>query len=1399
MIIKSSACSSCCTLISFLVLFEIFLLQSASSFVVVSHLTSTRSKHSHILLVRRVQQPLQTQFITSTSSTSSSKMTENKRKATTSENGGGNSSGDGKFHFSIDRGGTFTDVHCILPTGSQIVSKLLSEDPSNYADAPTEGIRRILDEHDPSRSYPRGEVVRTAVIGSIRMGTTVATNALLERKGERMGLLISAGFRDLLKIGNQSRQDIFDLTCEAPGLLYEKVAEIDERVMLAAFCDEGKSEDEIATMEEMKEGKDAGDDGAYPPASIGPRFAGVTGEKVVVLRKPNLDAVKKQLEEFVSAGIKSVAIVLAHAYTYDEHEKMVGSVAREMGTFTEVALSSEVMPMVKMVPRGHTACAAAYLTPKITTYLNSFRQGFDEGLASIRLDFMKSDGGLTPVDDFGGHQAIMSGPAGGVIGYAKTAFRPSPTGDDDAPAAPPAPVIGFDMGGTSTDVSRYDGSLEHVFETTTAGVAIQAPQLDIHTVAAGGGSRLFLRTGMFVVGPESAGAHPGPVCYRKNGYLAVTDANLVLGRVLPEYFPSIFGPNEDQPLDVEGARSAFAELTKKEEAAGRSAEELAFGFLKVANEAMCRPIRNLTQMRGFDITTHTLAVFGGAGPQHACAMAKALGMSKVFVHRYGGVLSAYGLSMSDAVHEEQEPAADLYTYGNPQDEADSDPSAANREKRLAALADKCTEALKKQGYAKDEIVIEKYLNMRYDGTDNAIMVQEPADGTYASLPYAESFREHYRREFGFELEGRDILIDDYRIRAVVPGSTPSPCEAVPSKGRPIPSTTTKAYFESGWETVPIYQFQELLPGHEIPGPSIIVQSISTIVLETDCNAVVTSDGDLDITVSPSEKVDDTDTVSIHSAEGDVEMAEAEIKEDPVQLSIFSHRFMGIAEQMGRTLARTAISVNIKERLDFSCALFTLDGGLVANAPHIPVHLGAMQSAVRFQVEYWNSEGREGIKEGEVLVSNHPQLAGGSHLPDITVITPVFHKGEIIFFVASRGHHADIGGIAPGSMPPHSSKLEDEGAMIVAFKLVKGGQFQEKGITDILNAPGKIEGNSGTRNLRDNLSDLRAQVAANNSGIRLLQQLVNEYGLSTVQAYMRFIQHNAESSVREMLKSFSAEHGSRAHAIDYMDDGTPIELTIDIDKDTGSARFDFTGTGPQVLGNHNAPPAVTYSAVIYSLRSLVGLDIPLNQGCLAPVEFIIPPNCLLNPSDDAGVVGGNVLTSQRVVDVVLRAFKACAASQGCMNNLTFGDKKFGYYETIAGGAGAGPTWHGRSGVHTHCTNTRITDPEILERRYPVVLRQFALRTGSGGTGKHMGGDGVIREIEPLRPLVMSILSERRTLHPYGLAGGQEAKCGRNLLIRKDGVVVNIGGRCSTSIDVGERLRLETPGGGGYGKK
>lgn len=1243
---------------------------------------------------------------------------------------------DGKYHFAIDRGGTFTDVVATLPSGETVVSKLLSEDPQHYLDAPTEGIRRVLQAYDTSSGidYSRGRVVCTSNIGSIRMGTTVATNALLERKGSKMALITTKGFKDLLEIGNQARPDIFDLSCKTPSLLYDTVVEVDERVCLKKFC----PSDMTATFEKK---------------------VGTTKEEVLIEKKPNLEEVKKQLEAVRDSRIASLAIVFLHGYAFEDHERLVGKLAKEMGCFTEISMSHEVMSMVKMVPRGHTSCAAAYLTPKITEYLASFTKEFDSNLNNVPLQFMKSDGGLAPINDFGGHQAILSGPAGGVVGYAKTAFS--------SPNSPP--VIGFDMGGTSTDVSRYDGSFEHVFETVTAGVAIQAPQLDIHTVAAGGGSCLHLRRGMFVVGPDSAGAHPGPVSYRKNGMLAVTDANVVLGRIIPSQFPHIFGPMENEPLDVEGARQAFERLGRLPEAGGKSAEELAFGFLQVANEAMCRPIRNLTQMKGFDITNHTLACFGGAGPQHACSIAKSLGMSEVYVHRYSGVLSAYGLSLADAVQEEQVPTAEVYDGGI---------SEVGKE-QLSVLGERAIKALILQGYDEENISIEEFLNMRYDGTDTAIMIKQSEN-----MSFCDAFEAVYRREFGFTLKGRNICIDDYRVRAIVAGKMldmepPSTFGDVPS-----PSLgTTCAYFESGWEDVAAYKIEDLKPGNEIPGPCIIVQPISTVVVEINCRAYVTPCGDLRIKIGQ--------TQSVHSAN----TSHAVIEVDPVKLSVFSHRFMGIAEQMGRTLQRTAISVNMKERLDFSCALFTNDGGLVANAPHIPVHLGAMQAAVRYQVEHWSTNG--GIQDGDVLVSNHPQKAGGSHLPDITVITPVFYEGEIIFFVASRGHHADIGGISPGSMPPHSRSLEEEGAMIIAFKLVEKGKFMEDDITKILMSPGKIVGNSGTRNLRDNISDLRAQVAANNSGILLLQELVRFHGRDVVASYMKFIQDNAETSVRQMLKDFASTHGTKVSATDFMDDGTPISLTIEIDKISGNAVFDFTGTGPQVDGNHNAPPAVTYSAVIYALRSLVGDDIPLNQGCLAPINFVIPKFCLLNPSDDAGVVGGNVLTSQRVVDVVLLAFSACAASQGCMNNLTFGDEDFGYYETIAGGSGAGPSWIGKSGIHTHCTNTRITDPEILERRYPILLRQFSIRKGSGGKGKYNGGNGVIRELEPLRPLVMSILSERRALQPYGMAGGQPGERGRNLLIRRNGTLVNLGGRCSGKLKLGEKLRIETPGGGGYG--
>ena len=1012
------------------------------------------------------------------------------------------------------------------------------------------------------------------------------------------------------------------------------------------------------------------------------------------------------------------------------------------------------------------------------------------------------------------------------------------------------------MGGTSTDVSRFAGRYEHVFETTTAGVTIQAPQLDINTVAAGGGSRLFFRSGLFVVGPESAGAHPGPVCYKKGGgVLAITDSNLILGRILPDFFPKIFGPKENEPLDINGTLAAFealaAEVNVYEAERGRgpkTVDEIALGFIAVANEAMCRPIRALTQMKGFDVTKHVLACFGGAGGQHACAIARSLGMKTIFVHKYAGILSAVGIHLADIVQEAQEPCA--ATLGH----ADSPPSSRQEvmgalEEKLGRLEIKAREGLKGQGFISleddqvsgSEVKVEHFLNLRYQGTDVAVMTSRPADGDYAS-----ALEHSYQREFGFKLQGRAILVDDVRVRATGKSrelSLPQSHTESSISSHPVPIMMTSACFEHGGrQETPVYKLSLLSPTTEevepIRGPAILIDDISTIVIEPGWTASITRDHNVKIDLN---KEPQALTATLRSS---LDERQKEVHCDPIQLAIFAHRFMGVAEQMGKTLQRTSISVNIKERLDFSCALFCPDGSLVANAPHLPVHLGAMSEAVRFQVKYYmDGPGREeGLEEGDVLLSNHPQLAGGSHLPDITAITPVFPPSSkssslsssssrpmLVFFVASRGHHADIGGISPGSMPPHSKLLVEEGAAVVSFKLVKKGKFDEEGISKILLAPGNLSGTipniSGTRNLADNLSDLRAQVAANKTGIILVQDLIREHGLHVVQAYMLFIQKNAEGAVREMLIDFSTKQGLPAigtvRAQDQMDDGTKICLAVTIDRQEGSALFDFSGTGLEVYGNSNAPPAVTYSAIIYSLRCMVSrADIPLNQGCLTPIRVVIPQPCLLNPSPTAAVVGGNVLTSQRVTDVILKAFQAAAASQGCMNNLTFGDEGMGYYETIAGGAGAGPGWDGRSGVHTHMTNTRITDPEILERRYPVVLRSFRLREGSGGRGRWKGGEGVIRELEALRPISAGILSERRSVRPFGIQGGSDAEGGVNLLliypreegqaegqvggeigdIKEEGFrVVSLGGKATLSLNAGDRLRILTPGGGGYGRE
>ncbi|CAM8970857.1 unnamed protein product [Rhodiola kirilowii] len=1259
-----------------------------------------------------------------------------------------------KLKFCIDRGGTFTDVYAEIPGQSDgKVLKLLSVDPSNYDDAPVEGIRRILEEYTGEK-IPRTTKLPTDKIEWIRMGTTVATNALLERKGERIALCVTKGFKDLLQIGNQARPNIFDLTVAKPSNLYEEVVEVDERVELVI---------------------EGGVDGS---SSTGLVVKGVSGELIRVVKPLDEEGLKPLLRDLLDKGISCIAVVLMHSYTYPQHEESVKNLALSMG-FRHVSLSSVLTPMVRAVPRGLTASVDAYLTPVIKEYLSGFISRFDEGLGKLNVLFMQSDGGLAPESRFSGHKAVLSGPAGGVVGYSQTLYG----------LETDKPLIGFDMGGTSTDVSRYAGSYEQVLETQIAGAIIQAPQLDINTVAAGGGSKLKFQFGAFRVGPESVGAHPGPVCYRKGGELAVTDANLILGFVLPDYFPSIFGPNEDQPLDLEATREKFENLAVEINSYRRSqdlsskdmtVEEIALGFVNVANETMCRPIRQLTEMKGHETKNHALACFGGAGPQHACAIARSLGMKEVLIHRFCGILSAYGMGLADVVEEAQEPYSATYNL-------ESIMEAARREK---VLSDQVKFKLKEQGFSEENVTLETYLNLRYEGTDTAIMVKKQNDENGLPYDYAVEFVKLFQQEYGFKLQNRNILVCDVRVRGVGVTNILKPRTLELASWKPKVEGHYKVYFETGWQNTPLYKLEALGYGHIIPGPAIIMNGNSTVIVEPKCKSIITKYGNIKI--------------ELESSASSVKVAEKVA--DVVQLSIFNHRFMGIAEQMGRTLQRTSISTNIKERLDFSCALFGPDGGLVANAPHVPVHLGAMSSTVRWQLNYWGNN----LNEGDVLVTNHPS-AGGSHLPDITVITPVFDNGKLVFFVASRGHHAEIGGITPGSMPPFSKSIWEEGAAIKAFKLVEKGVFQENGIIKLLQFPSSDASTfkiPGTRRLPDNLSDLRAQVAANQRGISLIKELIEYYGLETVQAYMTYVQLNAEEAVREMLKSVASNVLSRSPNLgqtelvvleeeDYMDDGSTIHLKLTIDSVKGSATFDFNGTSPEVYGNWNAPEAVTAAAVIYCLRCLVDVDIPLNQGCLAPVNILIPPGSFLSPSDRAAVVGGNVLTSQRITDVVLTAFQACACSQGCMNNLTFGDNTFGYYETIGGGSGAGPSWDGTSGIQCHMTNTRMTDPEIFEQRYPVLLHRFGLREHSGGNGIHKGGDGLVREIEFRRPVIVSILSERRVHAPRGMKGGQGGARGANYLIKKDKRKVYLGGKNTVEVQAGEILQILTPGGGGWG--
>ncbi|PRT55928.1 5-oxoprolinase [Wickerhamiella sorbophila] len=1245
--------------------------------------------------------------------------------------------------IAIDRGGTFTDVYA-SDGKKEMVLKLLSVDPENYKDAPVEGIRRVL-EKVTGRVIPKGEPLDLSMVDSIRMGTTVATNALLERKGERVAFIVTKGFRDILRIGQQARPDIFDIKVAKLEALYEDVFEIDERVTI-----EGFSENPLPF------------EANWEDPSI---RKGVSGEAIRILKEPDEEAVEKTLKSIWNKGIRSIAISLLHSYTYSRHEELVAKIATKVG-FTDISVSSRLQPMIKLVSRANSSTADAYLSPITARYIETIGQGFKGGLNAIgnKLLFMQSDGGLTSWNTFSGLKAILSGPAGGVVGYAKTTYRDKP-------------CLGFDMGGTSTDVSRYNGHLEHVFETTTAQVTIQAPQLDIQTVAAGGGSILFWRKGLFVIGPASASAHPGPACYRKGGPLTVTDANLFLGRINVASFPHIFGPNENEPLDEDIVAHKFTELTKqingdRSHAEPLTPEQVALGFLTVANETMCRPIRSLTEGKGYSTANHVLASFGGAGGQHAYAVAKNLGINQVIIHKHSSILSAFGIALADIVAEAQRPESLTL----------SDAELPGLSKRLDQIQEQAIQSLVDQGVESTGISIERYLNLRYKGSETFIMVRESKDSSFAS-----KFVKLHAKEFGFTLE-RDILVRDIRVRAVArPHSSED--QLLPIMPRcfihATSSETQRMFFDDKWVDAALFKWDELKPGMNITGPAMILDDTQTIVVDPSTTALVCPNHMiLNIDSGNSQKV-------------------RELEIDPIQLSVFGHRFMSIAEQMGQTLQKTSISTNIKERLDFSCAIFSPDGGLVANAPHIPVHLGSMSSAVAFQKKKW--EGK--LEDGDVIVANHPAY-GGSHLPDITVITPVFSNGEIIFWAASRGHHSDIGGITAGSMPPFSEHLWQEGAMIEGFKVVSKGKFDYDGIVKLLyEDPAQYPGCSGSRSLSDSISDLKAQIAANHKGIQLLKLLCDEYSLKVVQLYMNGIQTNAEHSIRQLLKSVAEKHGTKLHGVDALDDGTNIELTVTIDAETGTAKFDFTGTGPQVKGNLNAPRAITSSAILYCLRTMVKDNIPLNQGCLTPLEIYIPEKTVLSPEPTAATVGGNVETSQRITDIVFHAFQAVAGSQGTCNNLTFGYggrkneagnvvRGFGYYETIAGGAGAGPTWNGQSGVQVHMTNTRATDPEVFEKNYPVILREFSIRQGSGGSGKHTGGDGVVRDIEFRHPVQVSILSERRELAPYGLNGGNPGLRGRNLWVH-DGKETDLGGKNTVQMRPGDRIIIRTPGGGGAG--
>ncbi len=1299
---------------------------------------------------------------------------------------GSKSASHAAWEFWIDRGGTFTDVIGRRPDGALLTHKLLSENPEAYRDAAVEGIRRLL-------GVAPGAPIASERVAAVKMGTTVATNALLERKGERTLLLVTKGFRDGLRIGYQARPKIFAKHIIKPEMLYERVVEVDERVRA---------------------------DGT-------------------VERPLDLEAVRLALERAKQDGLRAVAVVLMHAYRYSDHERRIAGLARELG-FAQVSASHEVSPLIKLVGRGDTTVADAYLSPILRRYMAQVageldpsrlkrREGSREaaqasqpsppsklaaqarhlsaarlhsgarkrgakGAGATKLMFMMSSGGLTAAELFRGKDAILSGPAAGVVGMAETG-RTAGFGR----------LIGFDMGGTSTDVSHFAGAYERAFETEVAGVRMRAPMMLIHTVAAGGGSILHYDGARFRVGPDSAGANPGPKCYRRGGPLALTDANVMVGKLIPDFFPKIFGPQQNLPLNAEAVRDGFAALAK-EIGDGRGAAEVADGFIKIAVENMANAIKKISVQRGYDVTRYALNCFGGAGGQHACLVADALGMTSVLIHPLSSLLSAYGMGLADIRSLRQQ--------------AIEEPFGGKARAALQGLAQKLAiDALtevESQGVSLDKITLHVRAHIRYAGTDTPLVVEAgarrrgPGLGRQLKLASLEKMKSVFERahkaQFGFIDRNKELVIEAVSVEAVGGGATFKERARKKTRTRlPTPALCPRFYSCGRWHRAQVFMRETLAPGHKVKGPAIIIEPHQTVAVEQGWQAELTAKDHL--VLRRVKKLARARAIGTHA--------------DPVMLEVFNNLFMSIAEQMGVSLQNTAYSVNIKERLDFSCAVFASDGSLVANAPHMPVHLGSMDRAVETIIR----ENKGKIRPGDVYAINAP-YNGGTHLPDITVCTPVFSSSsslvrqaalkrtdaqqrssarprrrhssagkrdgggerEILFWVASRGHHADVGGMSPGSMTPNATEIEEEGVYIDNFRLVDRGRFREKELYRLLTGA-----KYPARNPLQNVNDIKAQIAANEKGVQELRKMVRHFTLPVVRAYMGHVQDNAAESVRRVIDRL---HDS-AFAVET-DQGARIKVRITVDKNKREATVDFTGTSPQQPTNFNAPEPVTRAAVLYVFRVMVDDDIPMNAGCLRPIRIIVPKKSMLSPQFPAAVVAGNVETSQEVTNCLFGALGAMAAAQGTMNNLNFGNARYQYYETICSGSPAGPGFPGTDAVHTHMTNTRLTDPEILEFRYPVLLEDFHIRTGSGGRGRWNAGDGVVRTIRFLEEMECTILSGHRCVPPFGLAGGADGQVGENRVRRNDGAIEKLKGCDATVIDRGEAIIVQTPTAGGYGK-